>query len=138
VVPNASQHQAQLPSSTSPELTLGVFQQNLKPGMSQGDVAASVGSPNMVTSEGAGKETWVYDKIASETSYSSGTAGAGIGAGVLGIGVGGDGVLGGGVGGNAGASKSAGAARTTQKTLTVVVKFEGGKLKDWKYHQSKF
>ncbi|HMP84616.1 MAG TPA: hypothetical protein PKA41_18125 [Verrucomicrobiota bacterium] len=142
----ASEHAAELPDSTAPELTLGVFQQHVKPGMSQGDVAAMVGSPNLVSSEGAGRETWIYDKISSEYAYSSSSSavggGAGGGVGGLGLKVGGSSLtgIGGGVQGGGGAvsSKASGAGRTTKKTLTVVIRFENGAVTDWKYHQSKF
>lgn len=139
----AAEHEAALPEDTSPELTLGVFQQNIHPGMSQGDVAAAVGSPNLVSSEGEGRETWIYDKISSEYAYSSSAAaaggGAGAGAGGLGI-VGSHALIGGMLGGSAsaGSAKASGAARTTKKTLTVVIRFENGVVQDWKYHQSKF
>lgn len=130
-------HTHELPQSSSPELTLGVFQQNLRVGMSQGDVAASVGSPNMVNGS-SGNETWIYDKIASESSYSDGSssAGAGVGAGIL---AGGGSLLAGlGGGASAQSSKETGVSRSTQKTLTVVLKFENSLLKEWKYHTSKF
>ena len=37
------------------KLTLGVVQKEIKPGMSQADVAEVLGSPNIVTSESTGK-----------------------------------------------------------------------------------
>ena len=42
--------------------------------MTQDQVAAALGSPNIVTRDAAGRETWIYDKIASEASYSSSDA----------------------------------------------------------------
>jgi len=59
-----------LQSTKEREMTLGVVQKEVKVGMSQADVATSLGSPNIVTKDGEGNETWIYDKIASEASYS--------------------------------------------------------------------
>jgi hypothetical protein len=38
--------------------------------MSGTEVAVALGSPNIVTRDSGGKETWIYDKIATEASYS--------------------------------------------------------------------
>jgi len=131
----AAQHQKELASSQDREMTLGVVQKEIRVGMSQADVATALGSPNIVTNDGAGKETWVYDKIATEASYSasSGGVGGGVGAG----GLAGSALILGGVGG--GYSRSAGAYSTTQKTLTVVIKFDNKKrVESFSYHTSKF
>ena len=55
-------------------MTLGIVQKEIRVGLSQADVAAALGSPNIVTKDSADKETWVYDKIASEASYSASSA----------------------------------------------------------------
>lgn len=131
----ASQHQQQLSSSQEREMTVGIVQKEIRTGMSQADVAIALGSPNIVTNDGTGKETWIYDKIATEASYSSskGGVGGGIGAG----GLAGSALILGGVGGNY--SKAAGAASSTQKTLTVVIKFDEKKrVSSFSYHSSKF
>lgn len=47
------------------ELTLGVVQKDVKIGSSQDEVAIALGSPNIVTQDAEGKETWIYDKISS-------------------------------------------------------------------------
>lgn len=90
-------------STNERAMTLGVVQKEIRAGMSQGDVATVLGSPNMVTKDSSGKETWIYDKMASEASYSKKSGYATL----LLLG---------------GASESA-SARSTQKTLTVVIKF---------------
>jgi len=103
--------------------------------MSQTDVASALGSPNIVTRDSEGRESWIYDKIATEASYSksSGSVGGGTGAG----GIPGTTLILGLIGG--GYSKEAGAARTTQKTLTVIIKFEKNNLvESFSYHASKF
>ncbi len=120
---NAVKNERELHSAQEREMTLGIVQKEIKVGMSQADVATALGSPNMVTKDGTGKETWVYDKIASEASYSRSSGG--VSATLILIG--------------AGYSKDAGATATTQKTLTVVIKFNNNNLVDsFTYHTSKF
>lgn len=132
---SASQHQQDLHSTHEREMTVGIVQKEIGVGMSQADVAEALGSPNIVTRDKAGNETWIYDKIATEASYSrsSGSVGAGGGAG----GVSGTTLLLGLITG--GYSKDAGAASSTQKTLTVIIKFDQDQLvKTFSYHASKF
>ncbi len=131
----AAQHQQELPSTQEKEMTLGIVQKEIRVGMSQADVATALGSPNIVTKDSSGKETWVYDKIASEASYSnsSGTVSGGAGSG----GLSGSALIIGGVGGSF--SKDTGASSTTQKTLTVIIKFDGNnQVESFSYHSSKF
>lgn len=45
--------------------TLGVVQKYVHSGMSQDEVAIALGSPNIVTQDANGKETWIYDKMSS-------------------------------------------------------------------------
>lgn len=47
------------------ELTVGTVQKYIHAGMSQDEVAIALGSPNIVTQDANGKETWIYDKIGS-------------------------------------------------------------------------
>lgn len=47
------------------EMTLGVVQKQIKIGVSQDEVAIALGSPNIVTQDSEGKETWIYDKVSS-------------------------------------------------------------------------
>jgi outer membrane protein assembly factor BamE (lipoprotein component of BamABCDE complex) len=131
----AAQHQQQLSSTQEREMTVGIVQKEIRTGMSQADVAVALGSPNIVTNDGTGQETWIYDKIATEASYSHdrGGVGGGVGAG----GVAGSALILGGVGGSY--SRAAGAASSTQKTLTVVIKFDAKKrVSSFAYHASKF
>ena len=129
----ASEHQQSLHSSQEREMTVGVVQRDIHTGMSQAEVAEVLGSPNIVTKDSNGSETWIYDKIATEISYSRDSGGVigGAGAGIENwrlVPVGGFGY-----------SKSAGAAAQTQKTLTVVIKFDENQLvKTLSYHSSKF
>ena len=130
-----AQHQQSLGSTQEREMTVGIVQKEIRVGMSQADVAASLGSPNIVTRDSEGKETWVYDKIASEASYSRSSGGVG-GVGGAG-GMAGTTLLLGLIGGSY--SQAAGAASTTQKTLTVLIKFDNNsKVESFSYHSSKF
>lgn len=131
----AAEHQRELASTQEREMTVGIVQKEIRVGMSQGDVAAALGSPNIVTNDDEGRDTWIYDKIATEASYSRSSGGVGGGVGVGGLA--GTALILGGVGG--GYSKSAGAVSSTQKTLTVVIRFDKKKkVKSFSYHSSKF
>lgn len=115
----AAQHQKSLHSTQEREMTLGIVQKEIRVGMSQADVATSLGSPNIVTKDSGGKETWVYDKIATEASYSKSNVYGTIL--ILGF------------------SRDAGAVSSMQKTLTVVIKFnEKNLVESFSYHASKF
>jgi len=115
--------------------TLGLVQKEVKIGTSQTDVISALGSPNIITKDSDGKDTWVYDKIASITAYNSsgfsvGALGGGLGAGNSG---GGGGILGVGYG------KNSGNTQTSEKTLTVVIKFDKtSKVESFTYHMSSF
>lgn len=111
--------ESDLHSTQEKEMTLGVVQKEIRTGMSQADVATSLGSPNIVTKDSAGKETWVYDKVATQASYSKGSYGMGLI--IFGFG------------------KDTGMSATTQKTLTVVIKFDDkSNVENVSYHTSKF
>lgn len=131
----AAEHHQSLPSTQEREMTVGVVQKEIRVGMSGAEVAEALGSPNIVTKDSDANETWIYDKIATEASYSTSKGGVGGGAGAGGIA--GTVLILGGVGG--GVSRSAGASSTTQKTLTVVIKFDkNNKVASFSYHASKF
>ena len=49
----AAQHQQSLHSAQEREMTVGVVQKEIRQGMSQADVAGALGSPNIVTKDGA-------------------------------------------------------------------------------------
>lgn len=131
----AAEHQQSLGSTKDREMTVGIVQKEIRVGMSQADVATALGSPNIVSKDSEGKEAWIYDKIATEASYSRSSGGVGglVGAG----GVAGSTLILGGVGGSV--SREAGASSTTQKTLTVVIKFDKTNMvESFTYHSSKF
>lgn len=117
------------------QMTLGLVQRDIKVGTSQADVAQILGSPNIVTQDAEGKETWIYDKVSSITSY--GSSGFGVNVGGFGGGFGWSGI-GGGMG-NVGYSKSGGTVQSNQKTLTVVLKFDNNhNVSSFSYHMSSF
>lgn len=117
------------------EMTLGLVQRDIKIGCSQADVASALGSPNIVTKDADGKDTWIYDKVARITNYNS--SGFGIGAGTAGGGSVGSGGMGGVLGVSYG--KNTGNVQSTQKTLTVVIKFDTNyNVESFTYHMSKF
>ena len=115
----AAQHQQSLGSTAEREMTLGIVQKEIHVGLAQDEVASSLGSPNIVTRDAQGHETWIYDKVASEASYSRSDA-----YGTILI---------------LGAGQAAGAASSTQKTLTVVIKFDADqRVENFSYHASRF
>ncbi|MEI6127326.1 MAG: hypothetical protein WCQ99_12320, partial [Pseudomonadota bacterium] len=59
-------HESKLHSAKEREMTLGIVQKEIRAGMSQATVAEALGSPNIVTRDEDGQETWIYDKIATE------------------------------------------------------------------------
>lgn len=117
------------------QMTLGLVQRDIKVGTSQADVAQILGSPNIVTHDADGKETWIYDKVSSITSY--GSSGFGVNVGGFGGGFGWNGI-GGGMG-NVGYNKNGGTVQSNQKTLTVVLKFDNNhNVSSFSYHMSSF
>jgi outer membrane protein assembly factor BamE (lipoprotein component of BamABCDE complex) len=121
--------------SREQEMTLGLAQKEIRVGMSQADVAAALGSPNIVSKDSEGNESWIYDKIATQVSYARDSGG--ISAGGTGITAVSSWLLG--LSGRAQYSKATGTQTQTQKTLTVVIKFDENSLvKNLSYHSSKF
>ena len=87
--------------------------------MSGGEVATVLGSPNIVTSGTDGTEVWIYDQMSTRVEASS--AGTGVWF-IIGV-----------------TNQNTGAVKSSQSTLTIVVKFDAAKkVTDVAYHQSKF
>ena len=112
------------------KLTLGKVQQTLQKGMSQGEIIVALGSPNMVTSDANGLETWVYDKLSTEVSSNSKKKGFNLLGGAIGSKIG--------IGATGGSSSTNSNTSTSQKTLTVVLKFIEKKLDTFTYNASSF
>jgi len=108
-------------------VTVGTVQKEVRIGMSAADVAAVLGSPNIVSTDEARREVWIYDKISSDVTYSR-SSGSVVGL-IFGSSGGGAGV----------GSQSAGSASSSQRTLTVIIKFDENNLvRDFSYHTSRF
>jgi outer membrane protein assembly factor BamE (lipoprotein component of BamABCDE complex) len=117
---SAADHAASVQAAQAEaHLTLGTVQSEIRIGMPSASVAELLGAPNMVTTDDERREVWVYDKISTNRAYSQSVAGVG----VLFL----------------GAVAGAGASSTSQRTLTVVVKFDNdGHVRDFAYRSSSF
>jgi outer membrane protein assembly factor BamE (lipoprotein component of BamABCDE complex) len=132
---SAQKHYEETHGAKEREITAGTVQKEIRKGMSGAEVAEALGSPNIVTTDAEGREVWIYDKVSTDVTYSRSSGG-----GIIGLIVGGitGGTL---VGGGAGGSyeSGAGAESKTQRTLTVIIKFdEDKKVRDFAYHSSRF
>lgn len=124
------------------ELTIGTVQKFIHNGMAQDEVAMALGSPNIVTQDSNGKETWIYDKIGSTitdrnknesvmenstyTRYFWHDLLTFVTLGLINKDVKPE-------------MKDVVQVVTTQKTLTIVIKFDSSnKVESYTYHMSKF
>ena len=132
---SAGQHREAVRDDAADRISVGRVQREIREGMSSAEVVSILGSPNMVTTDAERRETWVYDKVATEQAYSASQGGFG---GLLGGLVGG--AAGGLFGGGSGSmERGSGASATNQRTLTVIIKFdENGRVRDYSYRQSSF
>tara|TARA_S200000501_G_C20736744_1_gene705432 strand:+ start:286 stop:726 length:441 start_codon:yes stop_codon:yes gene_type:complete len=117
---SASKHGAEVNRAVEGDnLTVGSVQKKISVGMSGADVVSALGSPNIVTTDDMRRETWVYDKISTTVARSESSSGV-----FLLI---------------VGSGSSSGAASRSQRTLTVIIKFDpSGKVRDFAYHTSRF
>ena len=105
--------------SNATNLTVGKVQGEIKEGMPASDVAAILGSPNIVTTDEKRREVWIYDKVSSNRVDTRNSFGGGI------I------ILGG--------STRQAESTSTQKTLTIIIKFdEMKKVRDFAYNYTQF
>jgi outer membrane protein assembly factor BamE (lipoprotein component of BamABCDE complex) len=96
-------------------LTVGVVQKEIRTGMSGAEVAQALGSPNIVTTDEERREVWIYERYARDVE----TAKNGY---FLIFAFGSD-----------------EAARTSTRTLTIIVKFDNDKkVRDFSYQSVKF
>ena len=115
----ASSHMKAVKSDAADRITVGKVQREIRIGMPSSQVIEALGSPNIVSTDENRLEVWVYDKMATDVSYSNNDGGVWL---ILGT-----------VGG------SSGAASKTQRTLTIVIKFDvDKKVRDFAYHSSSF
>ena len=128
---SAPEHRAAARDEATGRLSVGSVQREIRVGMSGAEVITVLGPPNIVTTDAERREVWTYDRIATETVYSS--SAGGVSALVLGLG---SSILGGVA---PGVSQSAGAEVRTQRTLTVILRFDAErKVRDFSYHSSQF
>jgi hypothetical protein len=69
---NPAYHKPHQPATPVTNLTLGKIQKHIFRGMSEYEVIAVLGSPNMVTSKDDGSEAWIYDKQFTAVTHSGG------------------------------------------------------------------
>ena len=123
----ANQHVKNVRAEDNDRLTVGVVQGEINIGMSGAEVAAVLGSPNIVTSDEERRETWIYDRISTEVAYSRSSGS------IIGL------IFGGSGGGLGAGSTSSGATSTSQRTLTVIIKYDDeNRVRDFSYHASRF
>ncbi len=124
---SASRHVEDVRAEDADRVTVGTVEKEIRLGMSGAQVATVLGSPNIVTSDNERRETWVYDKISSEVAYSKSSGALG-------------GLIFSSAGGGLGIGQAkAGAKSTSQRTLTVVIKFDDdGLVRDFSYRASRF
>jgi len=130
-----------VPAFAQKTLTVGIVQKDIYKGITQEKVIMSLGSPNIVTQDSNGKETWVYDKMSSSISDSNKNENA-IRKGTfvrdswhtlgmfltLGLLVKGEPEM-----------TQVSQIETSQSTLTIVIKFDEHNLvESYSYHSSKF
>ena len=116
---SASKHAGQVQNDGN--ISVGVVQKEITIGMSGAGVIEALGSPNIVSTDEERREVWVYDKVATDTvqSSSSGWVFA-----VLAL---------------AGGQTRSGATSRSQRTLTIIIKFDEQSLvRDFAYQSSKF
>ena len=100
-------------------VTVGKVQSQIRIGMTSAQVVEILGSPNIVTTDENRLENWVYDKIATDVVYSNESGGAWLIIGSV--------------------HPNSGASSTSQRTLTIVIKFDADKkVRDFAYHSSSF
>lgn len=116
---SAAAHRKSVQDDQADRLTVGKVQREIRIGMPSAQVIEALGSPNIVSTDENRLEVWVYDKIATEVSYSNSEGGVWL-------------II-------AGVSGNSGASSTSQRTLTIVVKFDADKkVRDFAYHSSSF
>jgi outer membrane protein assembly factor BamE (lipoprotein component of BamABCDE complex) len=105
------------------KLTVGTAQREIRIGMSGADVINVLGSPNLVSTDADRNEVWAYDRISTEVVQTDLNAGVWVlGSSALG-----------------GASGGRKTDSTSQRTLTIIVRFDSAsRVRDFAYHSSRF
>lgn len=112
----ASWHADEVSRAEEQNLTVGEVQRNIRKGMSGGEVAEVLGSPNVVSTDENGNEVWIYDRFYTENVI-SGSNGLTLTLSDIG----------------------AGATRSSQSSITVIIKYGSDKrVRNFAYHKSSF
>jgi len=128
---SAPQHRADVQDDSADRVTVGVVQKDIYIGMPGSEVIASIGSPNVVTTNEDRNEVWVYDKFATDVVHSESSSS------IWGVIFGPIGSAGGSASGNS--RQSSGATSKSQRTLTIVIRFDADRrVNDFAYHSSRF
>jgi outer membrane protein assembly factor BamE (lipoprotein component of BamABCDE complex) len=107
------------PPEQAEQLTVGKVQGEIKVGMDAASVAQILGSPNIVTTDEQRREVWIYDKVSSDRVD---TARSAYGTIII-----------------LGGSRSTSSSSSTQRTLTIIIKYdEQKKVRDFAYNYSQF
>ena len=107
------------PEAPADKLTVGTVQREIKVGMDAATVAEILGSPNIVTTDDQRREHWIYDKISSESVDTRNAVGGSI-------------IIFGG-------SSAQRQRSSTQRTLTIIIKFDHDKkVRDFAYNYTQF
>ena len=106
-------------SPNATNLTVGKVQGEIKEGMSASSVAIILGSPNIVTTDENRREVWIYDKVSTNRVN---TTNSGFGSIII-----------------LGADTSQSESTTSQRTLTIIIKFDKDKkVRDFAYNYTQF
>jgi outer membrane protein assembly factor BamE (lipoprotein component of BamABCDE complex) len=107
------------PPDNADRLTVGKVQGEIKVGLDAASVAQILGSPYIVTTDELRREVWIYDKVSSERVDTVNSVGGTI---IVLF-----------------ASQSTSSSSSTQRTLTIIIKFdENKKVRDFAYNYSQF
>ncbi len=130
---SAAKHRKSVSDNSGDRMTVGIVQKEIRVGMSGAEVAQVLGSPNIVSTDKERREVWIYDKISTERAFSTSEGGI---SSLIFVGLA-DVIQR--AGGGGGFSRSSGASSTSQRTLTVIIKFDEDKrVRDFGYHTSRF
>jgi len=125
-------HTQQMGEETISKVTVGQIQKEIVVGMAGADVITLLGSPNIVTRDKKSKEVWVYDKLSTDFAFSN----SGGEVSLMLLGIRSNRQL---WGTQAGGGLNSGATRSSQKTLTLIIKMSPkGTVEDFTYHASSF
>ncbi len=118
-LPSCISHPLNDSNGATSNLTVGKVQGEIKIGMAASEVASVLGSPNIVTTDEKRREVWIYDKVSSNSVDTNNSA---FGSLII-----------------FGANTSQRQSTTSQKTLTVIIKYDEQKLvRDFAYNYSQF